>query len=336
MTTDGAHPQESAPNPPIPVRHTALRRWLISSAADSAEPVRIEIGHPQPLPGGMVSQQVSSLEITAFRADGTSTRHRVVAKRTEPGEAAAIRRAGAVPDAVAFPELIDAGSDADGPWLLQPHYPGSTLTDAQLPTPVYDSLARLHIRHLGQTADLPTEVVRVDAYFIRSTLAGFASDLVRAADRARLDPVHSRALTLLQQWSDDERMRAAPHILQSTVLHGDPHSGNLIIPPDGANGTPPRLIDWGNSRVGPMMLDVVMSAPPDTPGFAAYLHAWRRITGSPLDRWEVEAGSAWAVAFINAMFCGLSSQRFGPSAAAEMLDVAERALNRLEQLLAEH
>jgi aminoglycoside phosphotransferase (APT) family kinase protein len=146
--------------------------------------------------------------------------------------------------------------------------------------------------------------------------------------------VHDRALDLLHQWSHDERIYAGPRVLPATLLHGDVYGPNVVVADD--EGTGPRLIDWGSARVGPVMIDVAMSAEMSSGGFCAYLRAWEDAAGFALDPWQAEAGHAWATAFNYAMFVGAVAGRYGPTQAQKMLDKASTALERFGQLLTGH
>ena len=267
-----------------------------------------------------------------MRSDRQQETYAVVAKRASAAEVIALREIRSLPGAAAFPQLIDAGCDAAGPWVVTPFYPGASLPhDAVLPNAVYASLARLHLRHLGRTRTLHPEFRRVDEEFCRHALLDFAPDGIRAAQRADPHPVHERAMRLLHRWAYDGRIRAGLDLLPPTLLHGDAYGLNVVAPDDGSTA---RLVDWGSARVGPPMLDVVMSADTSSDGFAAYLQAWEEIAGSPLDPWQAAVGHAWATVLSNGMFVGAVAERFGPTDAERTLDQAEAALHRLGELLA--
>jgi aminoglycoside phosphotransferase (APT) family kinase protein len=284
------------------------------------------------LAGGVGSPLVERVEVTAVRSSGRRDRFDVVAKRASSAEVIALAEIAAVPCAEAFPELIDAGTDESGPWVVTPFYPGSTLTwDAEIPTAVFASLARLHYRHLGTASALPVELRRVDEEFCREALTDFAPSGIRDAQRTDPHPVHDRALDLLDRWSRDDRIYAGLDVLPTTLLHGDVYGLNVVVADD--DGAPPRLIDWGSARVGPIMLDVALSATRSSAGFSEYLRAWEEVAGCPMDPWQADAGHSWATAISNAMFVGTVAERFGPTYAEEMLDQCEAALDRFGQLL---
>lgn len=317
------------PNLAVPVREPALARWLSTDLA------AIEIGQRHPLTGGLVSPVVERIEVTAVRTTGSRDRFDVVAKRASSAEVIALHEIATVPAADAFPELIDAGADECGPWVVTPFYPGSTLrADAEPPQAVFASLARLHYRYLGRSSRLPVDIPRVDESYCRHALTDFAPTGIRDAQRKAPHPVHDRALDLLHRWCHDERIYAGPRMLPAALLHGDVYGPNVVVADD--EGTRPRLIDWGCARVGPVMLDVAMSAETSSGGFSAYLRTWEDVAGIPLDPWQAQAGHAWATAFSHAMLVGAVAARFGPTQTQKMLDKAAAALERFGQLLTGH
>lgn len=294
----------------------------------------MEIGERRRLTGGVVSPLVERVEVAAVRSDGRRDRFDVVAKRASAAEVIALRKAAATPAADAFPELVDAGTDQSGPWVVTPYYPGGTLPwDAEVPEAVFASLARLHHRYLGRSRTLPAALPRVDETFCRDAFLGFAASGIHLARRTDPYPVHGRALKLLGRWCDDERIPAGLHLLPATLLHGDVYGHNVVVPED--ETVPPRLIDWGSARVGPLMLDVALSTAASSAGFSAYLRGWADVAGRRLDAWQAQAGHAWATAFSSAMFVGAVAARFGPEPAEATLDRGEAALDRFGRLLAD-
>ncbi|WP_092653099.1 phosphotransferase [Actinopolymorpha singaporensis] len=314
----------------VPVRRGAIAEWLLPRHPDLSA---VEVGARRALAGGVASALVEHVDVTAVGADGRRYRYGVVAKRASAAEVATLSEIAAIPGTDAFPELIDAGTDQSGAWLVTPYYPGSPMPwDAAVPDNVLTSLARMHHHYLGRTNALPPDLPRVDEAFCRGALLDFSPSWIHAAQRAEPHPVHDRALDLLRRWSDDERIHTGLRLLPATLLHGDVYGFNVVVADDGT--APPRLIDWGSARVGPIMLDVVMYGDwPSAAGLSAYLRAWEHVTGSPLDPWQAEAGYAWATAFSNATFVGPVARRFGPTQAQTMLDHGEAALERFAQLL---
>ncbi|GAA4995450.1 phosphotransferase family protein [Actinopolymorpha pittospori] len=316
----------------VPIRSVAIAQWLRPTHPDLAA---VEIGRRHRLAGGVGSPLVERVEVTPVGSGGLRARFEVVAKRASSAEVVALREIAAIPGADALPELIDAGTDEFGPWVVMPFYPGSTMPwDAEAPEAVFASLARLHFRHLGSAGSLPADLPRVDETYCRRALTDFAPSWLRKSQRKDPHPMHDRALSLLNRWSDDERIYAGLDVLPATLLHGDAYGLNVVVAHE--KSLPPRLIDWGGARVGPIMLDVAMSAERSSAGFSAYLRAWEDVAGCPFDPWQAEAGHAWARAISNAMFVGAVAERFSPTHAEEMLDQAEAALHRFGRLLAGH
>ena len=203
-----------------------------------------------------------------------------------------MREVAAIPGADAFLELIDAGADESGPWVVMPFYPGSTMPwDAEVPETVFASLAHLHHRHLGTASSLPADLPRIDKAFCRGALTEFAPVGDHAAQRKGPHPVHDRALSLVHRWSTDERIYAGLDVLAATLLHTITYGLNVVSADQ--EGVTPRLIDWGSARVGPIMLDVTMSDERSSAGFSAYLRAWEGVAGCAFDPWQAEAGPAW-------------------------------------------
>lgn len=304
-----------------------LRAWLCDGTDDVTG---IDIGVRRPLAGGLSSPMVERVEVLAAKRSGRRERHDIVVKRATHVEVLALRNVAAVPDAEVFPELIGDGCDEDGHWVMMPFYPGTPLSaSAELPEAVYAGLARLHVTYRGRADELPSEYARIDLRFCADTIGDFALAAVREAQRVRPHPVYSRATELLRQWADDPRIRAGVELLPTTLLHGDVYGPNVLVSAD----RPPRLVDWGNARVGPAMFDVALSAGLGSAGYAAYLQAWEDASGEPMDPWEAEAGHAWTTALSHAMFVGTVAERFGPDAADAMLRGAEAGLRRFGELL---
>ncbi len=198
----------------------------------------------------------------------------LVAKRATPAEAVALRL---LPEDAGFPQLYDAGADADGDWVVTSYAAGDVLDwAAEPPGEVYAALARLHAEYAGR--ELPAELPRVDAEFLRMSFGRFARDGVLRAGG------HPEALAMLDLFVADERLATALDVLPATLLHGDVYGGNVV-------GT--QLIDWGSARVGPAELDVTMA------GGEAALAAYRAAGGV-----VSELGLAWGLAVNSAMFLG--------------------------------
>ncbi|TDU89672.1 phosphotransferase family enzyme [Kribbella voronezhensis] len=265
--------------------------------------------------GGRTSPRV---ERVTLRYSGG--RAEVVAKRATPGEVMALRSLD-VDDPV-FPELIDSGIDSGGPWIVTPFESGGAIGWAsEPPAAVYAALARLHLRHLGRTDELPPEIPRVDDAFLRSAFTSYAPSCIARAARQAPHPVHARALDLLRRFTDDEGLRIGLQLLPPTLIHGDVYGDNVIASPES-----PKLIDWGSARIGPAMLDVTMAS--RQAGITTYRQTWKALTGTPMDEWESSISQAWATAVNNAIFIGAAAERSADLAELMLID-AEDSIERL-------
>ncbi|MEV6412654.1 aminoglycoside phosphotransferase family protein [Kribbella sp. NPDC051718] len=317
---------------PPPIRSEAIQNWL------GGDTVVVGIGRRVPLTGGATSPMIERVAVTyrAARSSicgptrvGPAAEIDVVAKRATPGEVAALNSLDVV-DPV-FPELIDSGTDEDGPWIVVPFEPGGVIGwQTEPPAVVYAALARLHLRHLGRVDELPTGIPKVDEQFLRSAFTGFApGGIARAAAQHGQHAVFDRALELLARFAKDERLLLGLEVLPPTLIHGDVYGDNVIAA-DPEASRPPRLIDWGSARVGPAMLDVVMAA--RRAGVTAYKEAWLKEAGTPMGEWLAATGEEWAIAVSNATFVGATAER-SVEVAELMVEEAEEAIERLGRLL---
>jgi aminoglycoside phosphotransferase (APT) family kinase protein len=306
---------------PPPIRHDVIQRWLGGDA------VVVGVGGRVALKGGATSPVVERVEI-AYETGGRSGQVDVVAKRATRGEVVALNGLDVV-DPV-FPELIDSGTDEDGPWIVVQFEVGGVIGWAvEPPAIVYAALARLHLRHLGRVDELPAEMPAVDEQFLRSAFTGFAPGGIARAAQQGPHAVFDRALELLARFAEDERLLLGLEVLPSTLIHGDVYGDNVIAADPGTS-RPPRLIDWGSARIGPAMLDVVMAA--RRGGVTAYKEAWAVATGTPMDEWLTATGEAWATAVSNATFVGAAAER-SVEVAELLVEEAEEAVERLGRLL---
>ena len=88
---EGPDTMTAPPNLTVPIRESALARWLSTDLA------LIEIGERRPLAGGVVSPLVERVEVTAVRTTGGRDRFEVVAKRASSAEMIALHEIATVP-----------------------------------------------------------------------------------------------------------------------------------------------------------------------------------------------------------------------------------------------
>jgi aminoglycoside phosphotransferase (APT) family kinase protein len=86
--------------------------------------------------------------------------------------------------------------------------------------------------------------------------------------------------------------------LPVTLVHGDVHPGNIIRMPDGKS----VLMDWGNARLAPAMLDLANVVAFGSANWMAYGLAWENAGGPALDPDLIRQGFYWAVAMVNLQY----------------------------------
>ncbi|MCO1660251.1 phosphotransferase [Pseudonocardia humida] len=284
----------SAPAPPADGAWLpAVRRW-------AGGPVVVRGRHR--LAGGFVADAVQRVDL-----ESAGRVLAVVVKAAGPVEVAAMRALDEV-RGVARPRLLAAGPD----WIVTPFYPGSPPADDEpVDDEVFATLARVHAHWAGR---LPPGVPVVDAAW----WAGLCDHIViavRSGSARTGDARFVDTARALQRWRDDRRVAAALEALPRTLVHGDPHRGNLLAGPDGT-----VIIDWGNARAAPAGLDLAVLDAQGAATPAAYT-ATRSAPG-PLE-------SAWATLQVHVQYMGFAAEHLGPARVAEMAATASAALVRL-------
>ncbi len=278
-----------------------------------------------PITNGYTSPSVERLDLLVELGDGSAAEVPVLRKHATDAEVTALRALRDVTDAraTALPELLADGTDAAGPWVVLPFYPGSTLaSEAEVSDEVLESLAVLHVRHVN--AALPGVPI-VDRTWWDN---GFRhverrlSDLLPTAPEP--SPLH-KALAFVQQLRGDTLLVRTPERLSRTLVHGDVHANNIIAGPTGS-----KIIDWGGATLAPAMLDLANLVAPDSPRFAVYVDAWEAAAGRPLDLRRANVEFQWATACVNIKYLGFAAHHLGGNAVRHMLARARGALNTLE------
>lgn len=272
-------------------------------------------GEQRPLTGGLSEGGIDHVRLVVDRDPAPDLG--IVIKRTGPNEAAVLRLLAPLGEP-SIPELITAGEDDRGSWIVTPYYPGEPVGIVGLaPLPVFATMARVHARHLERQARLPESLERVDAGFCRRLLTEFVPETAKQAAE-----VGDRAVHRAARLADDHVFLTAPQGFGATLLHGDLYGLNVLQP---APARPwPMIIDWNTARVGPPMFDVAMAgATAGDDRFRAYLAAWTVAAGPVPAPTVLE--HAWATALINTGFAAVVARRGDPAAGAAMLATAERA-----------
>lgn len=281
------------------------RHWLDVFGPDARLRKRV------PLAGGYSAPAVERVTVDVGGAVRTA-----VLKRTGAAEVAAMRAIAVVRDP-RLPRALGTGRDDAGHWLLLEHHDGPPLDapDGRLPVPdaVWEVLSAVHRHWLRRR---PRGLPVVDAAWWRRLVAERTLPAVHGAAERTGDPA-LRALTArLPEWAVDGRIARALAVLPRTLVHGDAHRGNVLLPPSG-----PVLVDWGAARVAPAALDVATllgardEHPPPAyrdpdPALAAVAHHWARVH-APVQ------------------YLGFAADHLGADRVLDLAATAERALAAL-------
>lgn len=270
--------------------------WLPGVARSLGHPVRVLARLP--LTGGYVADSVERIDLDV---DGRMAT--VVLKAASPVEIAAMRAVAVVGGA---PRALAVGAD----WLVLPFVDGPPLTDgAPVPAAVWEVLARVHAHWFRKR---PRGLPVVDgpwwAALCDRTLVAVRGGLARTGD-----PVFAEAERALGSWRADPRILRALAVLPRTLVHGDPHRGNILGD---------TLIDWGNARVAPAGLDLAVLRAQGAVVPALYTDLF---DASPA--WEAQ----WADVHVNVQYLGFAADHLGAERVAEMVAAGSTALATLDR-----
>jgi aminoglycoside phosphotransferase (APT) family kinase protein len=278
----------------------------------------------RPLRRGAVAERVEEIELhlTGCRPGGGRT-VRVVEKSASRHEVAGLRAAQSVrPAATAVPELVAAGRNTAGWWLVTPFVAGAPLSGPRpaAPANLFESLARLHAAFRGGSR-LPDVVPRVDVSWWRQLCRDWVLPRVEQHRGRHGTGAVGRAVDLVNRAAEHPAVARALGEQTPTLLHGDVHAGNVIVDGDHA-----WLIDWGSCRVGPAMLDLANLVALDSDGVAVYRDTWARLTGTPLDAGEAARGYRWAGVQLPIQYLPWTVEHRTTAEVHTALDQAEQAL----------
>jgi aminoglycoside phosphotransferase (APT) family kinase protein len=274
--------------------------------------------------GGAVASRIERIDVTVVNSSGDERTVRLVRKWTWEHEVLGLRAAQAViATAPAIPILVAEGQDEHGPWLMTPFYVGQRVSSSAIPPTVFESLALLHARYANDS-DALARIPVVNADWWRDICLSYALPEIDRQAAIRPDPVLDRARDVLQSVAGDARAGTALGRLSGTLLHGDVHTGNILVAADRVT-----LVDWGSARVGPAMLDLANVARADSPQFAAYAQAWERVSGTALDAPTIELGYRWAALQIPIQYLAWAASTGSAERIRATLDQAEAALAAL-------
>lgn len=245
---------------------------------------------------------IHTTELTGGYAPATVYRHDLTFRLTEAGEATVCvvqKRTSAYEVRV-----MRAVAAVPGLRAVPPLIDEDTAPDAcWFVIPFYDG------RELTWEDEVPSLVVeslaRLHAHF--GSHAGELDWLVRSAG----------------QWETLFRVLAA---LPVTLVHGDMHPGNVMLAMDGRVG----LLDWGNARLAPPMLDLANLVDVDSAPWNRYLATWAEARGESLPKDLARLGYRWAKATINLMYLPFVVRNRPPEKALDMARQLWQAVQSLE------
>ncbi|HEY5107143.1 MAG TPA: phosphotransferase [Caulobacteraceae bacterium] len=251
--------------------------------AGSGEQLDLADWKSTPLIGGYAGAAVWRIGLRLRSRDGHARTAAYVLKICRAREVATMRTISAL-GAATFPTVIANRIDSEQPddprasLFASPFYPGRDLTfgDAA-PAPMLADLARLHARFEHQPR--PSWAWRIDA----DQVARFHADACQALERSErfktATPDHDDWLGRLRTIASSSPLIAEADDFPASLTHGDVHPGNIIASPSGGH----TLIDWGNARWAPAMIDTANMVPLGSSVWAAYLSAYRAAGGSTAD-----------------------------------------------------
>ena len=310
-----------------------LQKLVVYGDKVLGRPVTLKRIDVSKLAGGFVSGRVYRHDLVFGFGDDSSKTISVVQKYTHEAEVRVMQAISVLTTASAIPHVIDLyvvtspSDQAGAPWFTTPFYEGKALTfDDTVPAGVIESLAQLHTHFSSRVTQFEglDGLYRVDGPFFRRTF----SNALDALEKLRAEQPYAIRADLhrrLQVASESPVFEAALDILPVTLVHGDVHPGNIIHSP----GERPVLIDWGNARIAPAMLDLANVVDIDSVNWATYVRAWEGASGEALDHRMARLGYYWATAMVNLQYMPFAAGHT-PENVPEMI---VRTLNARDRIL---
>lgn len=256
-----------------------------------------------------------------------------VQKFTYPAEVRVMQALGTMPQLETIPQVVDfawSETEADpfAHWHITPFYPGPTLTfEDAVPLEVICDLAQLHSHFLGR-AEKFDYLFRVEANFFRRTFDN-ALEIVERAEREKPHSIFTEAHQELVAARENGRLYQVLASLPLTLTHGDVHPGNIIQPSQGSA----MLIDWGNARVAPAMLDVANLIKLGSESWRQYMNAWAASAQEPLNLQLAQLGYHWATIMVNAQYLPYAVDFTPLKNVAQMVTQIVEAQKKIAELL---
>jgi len=277
---------------------------------------------------GRSAQSLRRISVVAHLVSGDVVEETLALKHTSAAEVQALSAlADLAPDVPQLPELVAAGDDAAGPWVLLPMYEGRHPPHRLSPPPeVFDAVARVHSAWEGRTAALTAIPAITPAWWRDLSLGYLRPNLERTLER-RPSAAIAAAIEAVTTTADDARITRALELLPRTLVHGDLHEANIVV------GERTTIIDWGSARAGPAMLDVAEAAEHGSPGEARYLAERERLDGRSPDPALVLLGYRWAEVQITTQYLHYAGEFRSDAELEAMLETRSRALRDLDGCL---
>lgn len=283
--------------------------------------------------GGYISNGVYLHNLVFRLPDGATNKVSVVQKYTNEAEVWVMEALRDTPNVEAIPLLIDSAVNAPTPdattanWFVTPFYEGRALTFAdEIPASIIRALAWVHAHFASRLKQFEglEGLYRVDAAFFRRTFTNALESLeqleLRSSQKIGAE-LYSHFNATGESGIFEETLRTLP----VTLVHGDVHPGNMIQGDKRA-----VLIDWGNARIAPAMLDIANVVKIDSPNWSIYLSTYAEAEGTPLNPVLARQSYHWAVAMVNLQYLPFAASHIPGKVPGMMKQVIEAK----DQLLA--
>lgn len=288
------------------------------------------------LDGGFASDGVYRLDLTFRLDDGSFETVSVVQKYTSSAEVHAMELLDRASLGSVLPKVMDS-SERDpkteskiNSWFTVPFYEGKSLTfDDAIPADVIRALARVHAHfssHVGDSGQAEG-LRRFDSAFSQETFKNALDSLVQMPEKQRIpdcDALHSALMSISQSAVFNRALAKLP----VTLVHGDVHPGNIMRSTKGES----VLIDWGNARIAPQMLDLANVVPVDSDNWLVYLDTWQEMMDQPMDYAVAELGHRWATAMVPLQYLPFAAVNL-PDAVPGMIESIRQTEEQLTYLL---
>jgi aminoglycoside phosphotransferase (APT) family kinase protein len=291
------------------------------------------------LSGGYAEAEVYRVDLSFRLASGCTQTVPVALKNTRASEVGVMRALSQVPGAEALPLTIAYGqgvhtSDTGpGDWFVTPLYEGEHLTfEDEVPRLVIESLARVHAYYVSRVKQLDW-LCHLDAGAFGQVFDGALKSLEAAEGRCP-STLLARAYEHLKPARRDPVILDALAELPVTLVHGDVHPWNIICLPDGRS----VLIDWGNARIAPAMLDLANLVEMGSENWETYLSAWEGASGQAMEASVARLSYHWATVMINLQYLPYQVGQWPgngdvPASALGMVERLQNAVAEMPHLL---